>query len=1021
MTRTLASLLLTSFLAAAPAGASAQVVKVVADPSGQKLQVDGKDLMLLGMNWDYFPIGTNYAWSLWEQPDDVVKTALDKECALLKAMGVNTIRVYAGMPPRWVRYVYERWGIYTVINHTLARYGYTLDGVWIPAVNYADPRLRAAVTAEVTKLVESFKGTPGVLMWLLGNENNYGLSWSSFEIEALPVGERDAARAKHLYSLVGEVARKVKALDPDRPVAWANGDLQYIDLIASEAKGIDVMGANVYRGRSARDLFQVVKEKLGIPVMFTEFGADAYDAKAGREDDVVQASYLVDQWKEIYEQSAGKGKVGNAIGGMIFQWSDGWWKTGQESNLDVHDTTASWPNAGYPEDFVEGRNNMNEEWWGICAKGPPDARGLFDVYPRTAYYALQQAFKLDPYAAGTTPDAIARTFGAIDLVTLARNYRADKAAMAAAVIDKVRVSQLALKLETYSTGGHALDPTARRPGGFDHMESFFAGFQVAPASGVNGMLMLNVLGNVAANPIDEIYYEKHGRRAEVTRPDGTKASFEPDRLKVYRASVSWEEAAFKADAFYRTGHYHWGYEGDLFGLYREANYGPNIDTYDADAPLGVEVAFHQKLEGLKVAFGPQLWWGANPAIMAKYRRTLGGITLTLQHEEQLAKGNAATGAAGQAPERQQRKTALVAEWKRGGFGLQAGGLVAGRVKIGDAFVVAEGSPGSYTLRNDKVLGTDTFGAKLKATWETGRWHAYASGAYMGLVADGRPDPTITFTGWSLKDSGSGNQANALAGVAVQLGDFQVSPNFLWQKPLVGPVPSDAGPPRNVVDDPFAVRGNRETIAGELVVTWDPTPGTWLWQWDNDLREDAPLAASLDLVYRHQPTTRDAGLGFLADGVTQFAFPGAPPAFNVWEAKARVVGRPSANVRLATILYGGLGEANGDNARIVHRWGVEGRASYKQALFQGAVRLNDWGPYDYHRDFNLTFPLQLTGDLSYAVSTPEKLWLGFDQTRIGISGKLRYTDRNSPRFKARESDPLKWGDEYEIRTYIIVGL
>ena len=30
--------------------------------------------------------------------------------------------------------------------------------------------------------------TPGVLMWLLGNENNYGLSWTSFEIEALPRG-----------------------------------------------------------------------------------------------------------------------------------------------------------------------------------------------------------------------------------------------------------------------------------------------------------------------------------------------------------------------------------------------------------------------------------------------------------------------------------------------------------------------------------------------------------------------------------------------------------------------------------------------------------------------------------------------------------------------------------------------------------------------------------------------------------------------------------------------------------------
>jgi len=48
-------------------------------------------------------------------------------------------------------------------------------------------------------------------------------------------------------------------------VAIANGDLQYIDLIAEECKGLDILGTNVYRGISARDLFQVVKDKLGSP------------------------------------------------------------------------------------------------------------------------------------------------------------------------------------------------------------------------------------------------------------------------------------------------------------------------------------------------------------------------------------------------------------------------------------------------------------------------------------------------------------------------------------------------------------------------------------------------------------------------------------------------------------------------------------------------------------------------------------------------------------------------------------
>jgi len=255
-------------------------------------------------------------------------------------------------------------------------------------------------------MVEDFKDTPGIVMWLLGNENNYGLVWSSAETEALPEGERDAARATHLYSLFGEAARAIKAIDTKRPVAMANGDLQYIDIIAEQSSDVDIFGTNTYRGISFHGLFEEVKEKLGKPVVFTEFGADAFDARRMREDQVTQAKYLVGQWKEIYEAAAGQGGANNAIGGMTFQWSDGWWKFGQEDNLDVQDINASWPNDAYPEDYREGDNNMNEEWWGVVAKGPTDANQQFDLYPRAAYYALQKIHSLDPYAADTDKEKI---------------------------------------------------------------------------------------------------------------------------------------------------------------------------------------------------------------------------------------------------------------------------------------------------------------------------------------------------------------------------------------------------------------------------------------------------------------------------------------------------------------------------------------------------------------------------------------------------------------------------------------
>jgi len=358
---TLLLVLPSASLAAGPGGDGLPRIAVVSDAAGSRLQVDGRDFMVLGMNWDYVPIGQNYSYSLWAQPDDFIEAALAREMPLLRAMGVNTIRVYVGIPPAWVRHIYERYGIFTVLNHTVGRYGLTIDGAWHPSTDYSDPRVRDLLRAELAALVDEYRDTPGLLMWLLGNENNYGLTWSSFEIEALPEGEREVARARHLYSLFGEIIRDIKQRDPAHPVAIANGDLQYIDLIAEQCWGLDIMGANVYRGISARDLFEVVREKLGVPAMFTEFGADAFNARTMREDQETQARYLLGQWQEIYEQSAGKGRVGNAIGGLIFQWSDGWWKFGQESRLNIHDTNASWPNGGYPEDFREGENNIDRK------------------------------------------------------------------------------------------------------------------------------------------------------------------------------------------------------------------------------------------------------------------------------------------------------------------------------------------------------------------------------------------------------------------------------------------------------------------------------------------------------------------------------------------------------------------------------------------------------------------------------------------------------------------------------------
>ena len=1014
------------------------VVTVARDDGGFRLVVDGRDFMVFGVNWGYIPVGENYRYDLWKHSDAFIEAALEQEMGLLRQMGVNAIRQHPGIPPRWVTYIYRKYGIYTVMNHTTGRYGFEVDGTYVSPVDYSDAAFRAAVRADIRKVVEQYKDTPGILMWMLGNENNYGLSWSSYEIEALPAGEQNRAKAVFLYSLWGDIVADIKAIDTTKPVAIANGDVQYIDLIAEHVKGLDIMGSNVYRGASSRDLFQVVKDKLDLPFLYTEFGSDAYNAREDREDQISQARINKALWQEIYEMSDDKGRVGNAIGGLIFQWSDGWWKYLQETGLDVQDTHASWPNEAYPFDYVKGENNMNEEWFGICAKGPSDETGHFPLYPRASYYVLQAGFRLDPYAPDTTLDEIRRQWGAIHVEDFAAAY--DRARLGARVnlLERFKINSLRLDLATFYTGGTNLADAARETSRFDHLESLYVDFGFNPTKHLSGNVTVNVLGNVPQNPIDEIFYEHRGQPRTVTDTAGEDVVLSDiDRVKIHEAAVTWDEDWFKLEAFYRKGHYHWGYEGDFFGLYPEAYYGNSIDIYNADAPFGFAFTGKKDLEGLKLAFGPQLYWGANPSLIAKYTRDFGDISLTVMHQEDIAQQSGAVSASSATPEQKTRKTTIYAATQVGALKIEVGAISSGSTKLGDRFLLAEATSGpsyldsGYLIQQDTIAPADTLGAKAKLTWESGGVRWYLQGAYKGLVADGGGDNTVTFTGWRLKEDGRGNQWDVLAGAAFNAGYLQIAPNFLYQQPLAGPLPlideaynAATGvyypgiKGRNILTDPFVVRGNREQFAAELMLTWDPTPGTWLWAWDNEIVEDADVALSLDFIYRHLPTIQDGGIGRLANG-TPFGFATSAPAHDLWEVNARAIFNPSFDLRIVANLYAGTGQANGDDARLIQRFGTDLRLVWDRLRLEAAFKLNDWGPYDYHRDFNFTYPVQLYADVSWGLTAPK--WLGLLYTRVGVRAGWRSLDEHSNRFEADPTAPSALGDEWEIRSYLQVTL
>ena len=383
-----------------------QQIKMVNGATGSRLTIDGKPFFLNGMNWDYVPIGRNYAYHLWNQPDQMIRAALDNEMTLLKAMGVNVIRQYNSIPPRWIQYIYEHYGIYTMINHSFGRYGLVVNGVDYSNTNYCQEDIREELLKQADNFANTYKDTPGVLLYLLGNENNYGLFWAGAETEDIPITASNQptadSQARCMYELFNEAAQRIKAIDPSHPVAICNGDLMFLDIIADACKDVDILGINSYRGDSFDMLFKNVKEKYGKPVILTEFGADAYNAITQQEAQEEQADILLNNWQELYLNADGMGQSGNCIGGFTFQFSDGWWKYGQDKNLSVHDTSASWGNGGYKFDYVKGQNNMNEEWFGICAKGKPNKKGLYKLYPRKAYHVLRAVHPFNPYESTPT-------------------------------------------------------------------------------------------------------------------------------------------------------------------------------------------------------------------------------------------------------------------------------------------------------------------------------------------------------------------------------------------------------------------------------------------------------------------------------------------------------------------------------------------------------------------------------------------------------------------------------------------
>jgi beta-glucuronidase len=221
---------------------------------------------------------------------------------------------------------------------------------WYEGTDYSNPEHRKNMMKSVRKMVEEFKDEPYVLFWMLGNENNYGVANNA---------KKDP---KGYYSFVNEVARMIKSIDRDHPVAVSSGDLLFLDIFSKLCPDVDIYGSNAYRGKYGfgKSFWENAKDTCDKPVIITEYGCPAYmEGKSKEEAEDSQSEYLKNSWEDIVYNSAGYAGAGNAIGGILFEWIDEWWKAYEPL---VHDSKRNWSGP-----FPDGWNY--EEWLGICSQG----------------------------------------------------------------------------------------------------------------------------------------------------------------------------------------------------------------------------------------------------------------------------------------------------------------------------------------------------------------------------------------------------------------------------------------------------------------------------------------------------------------------------------------------------------------------------------------------------------------------------------------------------------------------------
>lgn len=280
----------------------------------------------------------------------------DRCITYLKDLNVNTVRTYSGV---------DKYFLTKCSENNIA----VILGFWVDyKLNLGDTTVRKDVIKQFEEFVIEYKDYNAVLIWNLGNEQNYqngnNVNW---------------------YTLCQELAIAAYKIEGEKyhPVAINNGAFNNIGSRSMSADDsyltyVDLWASNIYQWDLGPNLV-AYKSTSKKPVILTEWGIDALDNRTKTEYQDTHADFIMSNWIQIV--TAGE----YCLGGTVFEFTDEWWK---DTDPWSHENYGGYQSNTHPDGF------SNEEWWGLISLSPDtDNDGLDEWTPRKAFYTVKEMFK----------------------------------------------------------------------------------------------------------------------------------------------------------------------------------------------------------------------------------------------------------------------------------------------------------------------------------------------------------------------------------------------------------------------------------------------------------------------------------------------------------------------------------------------------------------------------------------------------------------------------------------------------